>query len=200
MGYSIDWLPDGRLLMTGDKLRRQETDGSMGTLAEQRANEIVVDGGGNIYLNGADFNFSGGEAPKPGYIKLITPDGQLRQVSEPPAQPPPAGEPERAGWAHPALTGLAATEWDKLIGTLTTPHELQREAALYVARGGPPTRRPAGGHPRLCPTCSRSHPHGRRRLALRATLSLNPRGNPIPWTRGRSEQPSVRFRPRLPCH
>jgi hypothetical protein len=51
--------------MTGDKLRRQETDGSMGTLAEQRANEIVVDGGGNIYLNGADFNFSGGEAPSP---------------------------------------------------------------------------------------------------------------------------------------
>jgi len=24
MGYSIDWLPDGRLLVTGDKLRRQE--------------------------------------------------------------------------------------------------------------------------------------------------------------------------------
>ncbi len=81
MGYSIDWLPDGRLLMTGDKLRRQEPDGSMVTLAEQKANEIVVDGRGNIYLNGADFNFSGGEAPKPGYIKLITPDGQLRQVA-----------------------------------------------------------------------------------------------------------------------
>ena len=28
MGYSIDWLPDGRLLTTGDKLRRQEPDGS----------------------------------------------------------------------------------------------------------------------------------------------------------------------------
>jgi len=81
MGYSIDWLPDGRLLMTGDKLRRQEPDGSMITLAEQKANEIVVDGRGNIYLNGADFNFSGGEAPEPGDIKLITPDGQLRQVA-----------------------------------------------------------------------------------------------------------------------
>ena len=57
MGYSIDWLPDGRLLMTGDKLRRQEPDGSMVTLAGQKANEIVVDGRGNIYLNGADFNF-----------------------------------------------------------------------------------------------------------------------------------------------
>ena len=81
MGYSIDWLPDGRLLVTGDKLRRQEPDGSMVTHAGQHANEIVVDGRGNIYLNGADFNFTGGEAPKPGYIKLITPDGQLRQVA-----------------------------------------------------------------------------------------------------------------------
>jgi sugar lactone lactonase YvrE len=81
MGYSIDWLPDGRLLVTGDKLRHQEPDGSMVTHTEQRANEIVVDGRGNIYLNGADFNFVAGEAPRPGYIKLITPDGELRQVA-----------------------------------------------------------------------------------------------------------------------
>ena len=81
MGYSIDWLPDGRLLVTGDKLRRREPDGSMVTHAEQRANEIVVDGRGNIYLNGADFDFTGGAAPEPGYIRLITPDGQLRQVA-----------------------------------------------------------------------------------------------------------------------
>jgi sugar lactone lactonase YvrE len=81
MGYSIDWLPNGRLLVTGDKLRRQEPDRSMVTHAEQRANEIVVDGRGNIYLNGADFNFVAGEAPRPGYIKLITPDGELRQVA-----------------------------------------------------------------------------------------------------------------------
>jgi len=82
MGYSIDWLPDGRLLMTGDKLRRQEPDGSMTVLAEQPANEIVVDGRGNVYLNGADFDFPGGEAPKPGWIKLLTPDGELRQVAD----------------------------------------------------------------------------------------------------------------------
>lgn len=82
MGWSIDWLPDGRLLVTGDKLRRREPDGSMATHAEQGANEIVVDGRGNVYLNGADFDFRGGEAPKPGYIKLVTPDGELRQVAD----------------------------------------------------------------------------------------------------------------------
>jgi sugar lactone lactonase YvrE len=81
MGYSIDWLPDGRLLTTGARLERQETDGSMVTIAEQHANEIVVDGRGNAYINGADFDFVGGGAPEPGYIKLVTPDGQLRQVA-----------------------------------------------------------------------------------------------------------------------
>ncbi|MBO0787711.1 MAG: SMP-30/gluconolactonase/LRE family protein, partial [Actinobacteria bacterium] len=70
MGYSIDWLPDGRLLTTGDKLRRHEPDGSLITVAEQHANEIVVDGRGNIYLNGADFDFVAGAPPEPGYIKL----------------------------------------------------------------------------------------------------------------------------------
>ena len=82
MGYSIDWLPDGRLLTTGDKVRRHERDGSVVTLADQHANEIVVDGRGNIYINGADFDFAGGAAPTPGYIKLITPDGHMRQVAD----------------------------------------------------------------------------------------------------------------------
>jgi sugar lactone lactonase YvrE len=82
MGYSIDWLPDGRLLTTGDKVRRHEPDGSVATLADQHANEIVVDGRGNTYLNGADFDFVAGAEPKPGYIKLITPDGELHQVAD----------------------------------------------------------------------------------------------------------------------
>jgi sugar lactone lactonase YvrE len=81
MGWSIDWLPDGRLVTTGDKLRRQEPDGTFTVLAEQGGNEIVVDRRGNIYLNGADFDFAGGEAPKPGWIKLVTPDGAVRQVA-----------------------------------------------------------------------------------------------------------------------
>ena len=76
MGYSIDWLPDGRLLTTGDKVRRHEPGGSVTVLAEQRANEIVVDARGNAYVNGADFDFVAGAPPKPGCIKLITRDGR----------------------------------------------------------------------------------------------------------------------------
>jgi sugar lactone lactonase YvrE len=82
MGWSIEWTPDGRLLTTGDKLRRYEPDGSITVLADQRANEIVLDAHGNIYLDGADFDFAGGEEPKPGWIKLVTPDGTIREVAD----------------------------------------------------------------------------------------------------------------------
>ena len=82
MGQSIDWLPDGRLLTTGAKLERQEPDGSMVTIARKHANEIVVDAVGNAYVNGADFAFVAGAPPEPGYIKLVTPDGHLRQVAD----------------------------------------------------------------------------------------------------------------------
>jgi sugar lactone lactonase YvrE len=82
MGWSIDWLPDGGLLTTGARLERHESGGPAVTLAEQPANEIVADARGNIYINGADFDFVGGGRPEPGYIKLVTPDGQLRQVAD----------------------------------------------------------------------------------------------------------------------
>ncbi len=88
LGWSIDWLPDGRLLVTGPELMRREPDGSMvrhvdlSGVADHGWNEIVVDGRGNIYLNGFGFNFLGGEAPTPGIIALVTPDGSARQVAD----------------------------------------------------------------------------------------------------------------------
>ena len=65
----------------------------------------------------------------------------------PPAPPAPAREPERPGWAHPALTGLGATDWNQMISALAVPCQAQRDAELYVRRGGPPTRKPAVRHP-----------------------------------------------------
>ena len=70
---------------------------------------------------------------------------------EPPAPPPPppapAREPERPDWAHPALTGLDPGDWNHMISALAVPYQAQRDADLYIRRGGPPARKPAGGHP-----------------------------------------------------
>jgi hypothetical protein len=70
---------------------------------------------------------------------------------EPPAPPPPPRPPSRQpghpGWAQPALTGMTTAEWHQLISDLEIPYQAQRDARRYIARGGPPTRKPGGGHP-----------------------------------------------------
>ncbi len=81
MGWSIAWLPDGRLVTTGDEVTRHEPDGTRVTIGEQGANEVVVDAHGRIYVDGADFDFAGGAAPEPGWIRLLEPDGTARQVA-----------------------------------------------------------------------------------------------------------------------
>jgi sugar lactone lactonase YvrE len=78
--FCIDWLPDGRLLIVSGRenlLMRQEPDGSLITHADLRGvsdqvwNEVVVDGRGNIYVNGG-----------PGIISLITPAGSVQKVAD----------------------------------------------------------------------------------------------------------------------
>jgi sugar lactone lactonase YvrE len=87
LGWSIAWLPDGRLLVTGPELLRQEPDGTMVRHADLTGvaphgwNEIVVDPRGNIYLDGFGFDFLGGGAPEPGIIAVVTPDGAAREVA-----------------------------------------------------------------------------------------------------------------------
>lgn len=90
MPASIDWLPDGRLLMVSGRearLLRQEHDGSLVTHADLHnlsgiCNELVVDGRGNIYVNGSPFDPTASNPFGPGNIFLITPDGEARQVAE----------------------------------------------------------------------------------------------------------------------
>jgi sugar lactone lactonase YvrE len=86
LGWSIDWLPDGRLLVTGEGLTRMETEASMVPHADLSGlgvdgfNEIVVDGRGNVYVNGGA-EFEPGEGEAPGIIALVTPDGAARKVA-----------------------------------------------------------------------------------------------------------------------
>jgi len=85
LGWSIDWLPDGRLLVTGPELVRHEPDGSVVQHADLSDiadgwNEIVVDGRGNVYVNGG--NFAPAENGPAGVVALIRPDGSVRQVAD----------------------------------------------------------------------------------------------------------------------
>ena len=69
----------------------------------------------------------------------------------PPGSPAPAAaRPARrdsAGWARPALTGMPPADWTQLTGALVIPYQAHREAGLHIARGGPASRKPAGGYP-----------------------------------------------------
>jgi sugar lactone lactonase YvrE len=85
--FSLDWLPDGRLLIVSSELQRQEPDGSLVTHADLSHlgaawNEIVVDGRGNAYVNQAGFDLMAGAEPTTGTIALATPDGKAREVAD----------------------------------------------------------------------------------------------------------------------
>ncbi|NEA66224.1 SMP-30/gluconolactonase/LRE family protein [Streptomyces sp. SID12488] len=81
-------LPNGRLVIVSSPdglLLRREPDGTLVTHADLGRpgwNDIVVDGRGNAYVNRAGFNPMAGEAVKPGFIHLATPDGSVRQVAD----------------------------------------------------------------------------------------------------------------------
>src|SRR6516165_10664437 len=77
--FCIDWLLDCHLLVVSGReglLMRREHDGSLVTHADLRGlssegwNEIVVEGRGNVYINGG------------GGIALVATDGSVRQVAD----------------------------------------------------------------------------------------------------------------------
>jgi sugar lactone lactonase YvrE len=92
-GWAVNWLPDGRMLITGGELVRVEADGSRVRHADLRHispygwSEITVDGRGNIYVNTINFDFADfndiiASGAGPGKIALVTSDGQAREVAD----------------------------------------------------------------------------------------------------------------------
>jgi sugar lactone lactonase YvrE len=79
--FSIDWLPDGRLLIVDGPRRlllRQEPDGTLEIAADLRGqegdgpfNEVVVDAAGNAYVNGGK-----------GSVVLVRADGAVQRVAD----------------------------------------------------------------------------------------------------------------------
>jgi sugar lactone lactonase YvrE len=82
------WLPDGLLVIVPSpdgRLLRREPDGSLVTHADLGRpgwNDIVVDGRGRAYVNGAGFSPTAGEEFKPGVVVLVPADGPVREVAD----------------------------------------------------------------------------------------------------------------------
>jgi len=88
--FSIDWLPDGRMIVVSGpeaRLLRREPDRTLVTHADlsglaEGFNEIVVDSRGNAYVNGGSFDFETGAGVESGVVALVRPDGSAQQVAD----------------------------------------------------------------------------------------------------------------------
>ena len=88
--FCIDWLPDGRLLMTaGRRVLVRESRERWVTYADLDAvigrgvlNEIVTTSRGWAYVNGGGYDMMAGDEPAPGGIWLARPDGSVESVAE----------------------------------------------------------------------------------------------------------------------
>jgi sugar lactone lactonase YvrE len=86
----MDWLPDGRLLVTSMKdrlLLRREHDGTMVVHADLSqctggfCNEVIVDKQGRAYVGDFGFDLDGGGPLVPASIHRIDPDGAITKVA-----------------------------------------------------------------------------------------------------------------------
>jgi sugar lactone lactonase YvrE len=89
----FDFLPDGTLVIAsgperailkaspgGALIRYADLSG----LSPYGSNDIVADGRGNIYVNNVNFDFAAGPPegePAPGFVALVTPDGEVGNVA-----------------------------------------------------------------------------------------------------------------------
>jgi sugar lactone lactonase YvrE len=82
------WHPDGRMLIVSSregKVLAREPDGSLSTYADLGRpgwNDVVVDGRGSCYVNGAGFDPMAGEEPRPGSVVLVRPTGEVVEVAD----------------------------------------------------------------------------------------------------------------------
>jgi sugar lactone lactonase YvrE len=81
--FSVDWLPDGRTVLTTVDGVVVDTGGELTPYgaAGDGWNEIVVDERGNTFVNRAGFDLMSGEEAKAGTVAVVIPDGSSRDVA-----------------------------------------------------------------------------------------------------------------------
>ena len=92
-GWATNWLPNGRMLLTGEELVRVELDGSrvphadLSDISPYGWSEMTVDGRGDVYVNSINFDFADfadvmASGTAPGKIALVTSDGEAREAAD----------------------------------------------------------------------------------------------------------------------
>ena len=154
LGWAVNWLPDGRMLITGSELIRVDADGSrvrhadLSDISPYGWSEMTVDGRGNVYVNTINFDFAdfnevltSGQAP--GKIALVTPTGDAREVAD--------------GLAFP--NGMVVTPENETL--IVSESFAARLTAFGIAEDGTLTKPPAlgrrGGPGRHLPRRRRLH-------------------------------------------
>ena len=85
--FSIDWLPDGRLLIVSaseQPLLVREPDGRLVPYARTEGgwNEVVIAASGDVYVNAAGFDMMAGAPFAPGGVSLVSAHGEVRQMAD----------------------------------------------------------------------------------------------------------------------
>jgi sugar lactone lactonase YvrE len=81
------WHPDGRLLIVSSRdgtLLARRADGTLSVYADLGRpgwNDIAVDRRGHVYVNRCGFDPMSGEPFRPGFVHLVAPGGEVREVA-----------------------------------------------------------------------------------------------------------------------
>lgn len=87
----LGWLPSGDLLVASMLDRcvyRQDAGGDLqlyadiSPVAEQRINDMLVDGQGRAWVGNFGFDLPAGEAPRPGTLARVDPDGSVHAAAD----------------------------------------------------------------------------------------------------------------------
>ena len=82
--FSIDWLPDDRMVVSTSRDVSVVEGGALTAYGAtgEGWNEIVVDHRGNTFVDAPGFDLMGGEQARPGHIAVVRPDGTSLRVAD----------------------------------------------------------------------------------------------------------------------
>ena len=125
--FSIDWLPDGRLVATTPRGLVAGSDLAAYGAPGQPLNEIVVDAAGNCWVD-----MPGSmpwEEPRPGIVAVVRPDGSWEQVAD------DVWFPNGMAVLDDSTLVVAESHADRLTAWTITPQGTLTERRVWAALG-----------------------------------------------------------------